>query len=271
MLSKLSRIVAVARRDPSEASVRLCQYFGRLFDRICVSRSRWVHELTPVDNVLTRLYEYAPSYLPQEHLLREIDKISRMLEDRIASATTAQSFGAENNADLRLATLCYAVCRLFAPSCVIETGVGYGVTTTAFLAALERGGHGELHSIELPPLAHGSEELVGCLVPASYRSTWTLYRGPSRRLLPELLRRLPAVEVFCHDSLHTRRNMLFEFNAVLTGRRGRLLLISDDVDANGAFAEVVRRYRAAYWAVVQEANKASCCGIAIFQCPPGLT
>ena len=40
--------------------------------------------------------------------------------------------------------LCYAMCRVLRPKIVVETGVGYGWTTTFILRALEKSGVGQL-------------------------------------------------------------------------------------------------------------------------------
>ena len=151
----------------------------------------------------------------------------RALLDRPASA-------AMHDADAGLPDFCYIICRALKPRVVVETGVGSGVTTSFILQALAANGEGHLWSIDLPPI--GAEQFAGSFVPQPLRSRWTLLRGRSRDLLPGLLGDLPAPDVFLHDSLHTTRNMTFEFNAAWQKMNAGGVLLSDDIHMSKAFA-----------------------------------
>jgi len=144
---------------------------------------------------------------------------------------------AGHDADAGLPDFCYVICRALRPRVVLETGVGSGVTTAFILQALAANGEGHLWSIDLPPI--GAEEFAGCFVPQHLRSRWTLLRGRSRDLLPGLLRELPAPDVFLHDSLHTTRNMTFEFNAGWQKMAAGGVLLSDDIHMSKAFARFI--------------------------------
>jgi Methyltransferase domain len=149
--------------------------------------------------------------------------------------------------DRVLGRLCYLACRRVRPSVVVETGVLYGNTSAYILEALAQNGAGVLHSVDLPPARDGSEDLVGCLVPERLRRRWRLYRGTSRRVLPRLLPSLSPVGLFVHDSLHTYRNMMWEFKAIDPYLADQAMIISDDVQTNAAFA---KSFKAWPWAVV---------------------
>jgi predicted O-methyltransferase YrrM len=144
---------------------------------------------------------------------------------------------AVHDADAGLPDFCYAISRALRPRVVVETGVGSGVTTAFILQALAANGDGHLWSIDLPPI--GAEEFAGSFVPQNLRSRWTLLRGRSRDLLPRLLRDLPAPDLFLHDSLHTARNMTFEFNAVWQKMAAGGALLSDDIHMSHAFARFI--------------------------------
>jgi hypothetical protein len=167
------------------------------------------------------------------------------------------------NADFTLARTCYAVCRMLKPTVVIETGVAYGVTSSFILAAMAENQHGQLYSIDLPPLSNDGDQFVGTLVPDELRSRWNLHRGTSRRLLPELLAKLPAVDVFIHDSLHTQRNILFELETVSPSLAHPAAVLVDDASDNTAFAEWTQRQNLDFSQVVQERAKSGLYGIAI--------
>jgi len=144
---------------------------------------------------------------------------------------------AMHDADAGLPDFCYVICRALRPRVVVETGVGSGVTTAFILQALAANGDGHLWSIDLPPI--GAEEYAGIFVPQHLRSRWTLLRGRSRDLLPPLLRDLPAPDLFLHDSLHTTRNMTFEFNAAWQKMAASSVLLSDDIHMSKAFARFI--------------------------------
>jgi len=161
----------------------------------------------------------------REHIASE-----RALLRRPASA-------ARHDADAGLPDFCYIICRALRPRVVVETGVGSGVTTSFILQALTINDEGHLWSIDLPPI--GAEQFAGSFVPQPLRSRWTLLRGRSRNLLPKLLIDLPAPDVFLHDSLHTTRNMTFEFNAAWQKMNAGGVLLSDDIHISKAFVSFI--------------------------------
>jgi predicted O-methyltransferase YrrM len=144
---------------------------------------------------------------------------------------------AMHDADAGLSDFCYVICRALRPRVVVETGVGSGVTTSFILQALAANDEGGLWSIDLPPI--GAEQFAGSFVPGPLRSRWTLLRGRSRDLLPRLLSDLPAPDVFLHDSLHTTRNMSFEFQAAWQKMNTGAVLLSDDIHMSKAFARFI--------------------------------
>jgi len=83
----------------------------------------------------------------------------------IADLRRRAPFRLSHNADYSLARLYYLVCRALRPEVVVETGVGYGVSSAFILKALEQNGGGILHSVDLPPLGRNADDFVGFLVP----------------------------------------------------------------------------------------------------------
>lgn len=161
----------------------------------------------------------------REHIASE-----RALLQRPASA-------AMHDADTDLSVFCYVICRALRPRNVVETGVGSGVTTSFILQALAANGEGHLWSIDLPPI--GAEQFAGSFVPQHLRTRWTLIRGRSRDVLPRLLQDFSAVDVFLHDSLHTTRNMTFEFQTAWQKLPAGGVLLSDDIHMSKAFARFI--------------------------------
>lgn len=122
------------------------------------------------------------------------------------------------------------------PSVVIETGVAMGFSTAVILAAMDVNQAGALHSIDLPPLQVNAAEFVGEVVADELRGRWTLHLGPSRTLLPGLVRSLAPFDLFVHDSDHSYAGQQEEYREVWPYLAGGACLISDDV-SNPAFVE----------------------------------
>lgn len=214
---------------------------------------------TPTDKTVgwedaLRSLEDAPGRAAEilaEPALLEIEGRTRRLLGEIRAS---DAFSQRWAADSLFARLCYLACRLATPETVVETGVAYGVSSAYILRALEQNGRGTLHSVDLPPLRREYERFWGVAVPEDLREGWRLHRGASRRVLPGLLRESGPVGLFVHDSLHTRRNMRREFDAVWPSLTPGGLLLADDVERNGAFADL-RRKDPALWRVVWDRER----------------
>jgi predicted O-methyltransferase YrrM len=147
------------------------------------------------------------------------------------------------------------------PQVVLETGVAFGVTSAFILAALRQNGQGMLHSIDLPPLARDADRFVGAAIPETLKPRWHLHRGSTRRLLPRTLHAVQAVDIFVHDSLHTYRNMSWEFDQVWPRLGPGGMIIADDIQGNSAFEELLSRDIEVH-AVIRERAKGSLFGVA---------
>ena len=170
-------------------------------------------------------------------------------------------FGLPHNGTATLGRLCYAVCRAMNASRVVETGVAYGVTSSYILQALADNDHGELISIDLPPLADKSEDFVGALVPAPLKRRWNLQIGSAQKVLPRALHRMGPIDVFVHDSLHTLAHMNWEFGNAMRALRDGGVLIADDIQGNQAFDRVLQHPRAGSWFAVRQEGKNALCGV----------
>ncbi len=148
----------------------------------------------------------------------------------------------------------YALVRRLRPEHVVETGVSSGVSSAHFLLALQKNGRGTLHSIDRPTLQRGRRftardspvalppgRATGWAVPDGLRADWDLRIGPSQRLLPELVRELPTVGLFLHDSLHTAGHLTFELETVRPKLSpGAVVLADNTVWTGRAFPRFAR-------------------------------
>jgi hypothetical protein len=134
----------------------------------------------------------------------------------------------------------YAIVRAVRPETIVETGVANGVSSAHVLLALHKNHQGTLHSIEIGDstyLPAGREP--GWVVPDWLRGRWKFHLGDAKQILPGLVRELPPLDLFTHDSLHTYEHMNFEFEQVFPFLRPGGLLIADDALWNAAFWDFV--------------------------------
>ena len=148
----------------------------------------------------------------------------------------------------------YAIVRLLRPSHVVETGVSSGGSSAYILLALRRNRHGTLHSIDQPlrqrrPQFDASESPValppgretGWAMPEHLRAGWDLRLGPSQQLLPALVRELPRLGIFLHDSLHTPTHLRFELETVRPKLAPGAIVLADNTAWTGkAFPRFAR-------------------------------
>ena len=247
-VESLINLALLLPRRPREFRDRVAAYADLGLERLrrgspSYETTKWPGVIEDIEAHLGRVTE-----ILDEPALEETEEDTRRLMKDIHGG---DPFSPRWAADSRFARLCYLVCRLISPSVVLETGVAYGVSSVFTLKALEENGRGMLHSVDLPPLRTEYERFWGVAVPDDLRGRWRLHRGSSARVLPRLLEEIGAVDLFVHDSLHTRRNMRREFDTVWPHLRNGALLLADDVERNRAFGELQQK-NPALWRVVQD-------------------
>jgi len=171
-------------------------------------------------------------------------------------ARVQQEAGLQGGVSVEDGVVLYGLVRALRPGHVIETGVAAGVSSSFIGAALIENGSGDLHSIELPSADSAGDMQDGSTYAWSRRGVgWAIPEeilrglGPRRTLiledvrtaLPTLLGRLPLVDVFFHDDLHTPDHMLWEFETVWPNLRSGGVLVADDV--NSGWVTFCRRHQ----------------------------
>jgi Methyltransferase domain len=154
------------------------------------------------------------------------------------------SFSGWDDGDAGLARAAWCVVRHTRPGVVVETGVARGLTTRVVLEALEANRCGRLYSVDLPPpLAKDRlTNEIGVAVTDELKGRWTLIEGSSRRRLPGLLRELGTIDMFIHDSRHTRRNITFELRLAWNALRQGGVILADDIHGTVAFEESIEAF-----------------------------
>lgn len=238
-------------QDPREFRDRMAAYADLFLDRLLQSRPGY--ETVGWEDALRELEPFLGGVesILREQALAEVEENARRL---LKSIRAEDPFLQKWAADSVLARCCYLVCRLLKPEVVLETGVAYGISSAFILRALEENGLGTLHSVDLPPLRREYERFWGIAVDKTLKKRWRVHRGASKQVLPELLGDLGAIDLFLHDSLHTRRNMRREFETVWPRLRRGGVILADDVERNRVFGEL-REKTTAYWRVVRDRER----------------
>jgi len=139
--------------------------------------------------------------------------------------------------------LLYAAVYLTNAASVVETGVAYGWSSLAILAAMADSGCAhtkQLISVDMPYPKMGNEAFVGIVVPDNLRRNWVLIREPDRRGLEKALACLKAPLDFCHyDSDKSWRGRKYAYPLLWGALKSGGIFISDDIQDNMAFAEFV--------------------------------
>ena len=159
------------------------------------------------------------------------------IEQMLATADPAEPY---YDADPVMARSLWCAVRHLQPRSVVETGVARGVTSRIILEALAGNSAGRLWSIDLPPLKEPWFGQSRSAVPQCLRADWQYVCGSARRILPRLLRRLGTIDLFVHDSLHTYNHMAFEFALARAHLSPIGMIVSDDINTNRAFREMVQ-------------------------------
>ncbi len=263
MFKKVLLLLCLLRRDRKEFVNRIVQYFEPKTDHYPDSAAEY--KIVHWEKALAGLQDFVRPDIErilQEDALKSIEKEIEYRSTDLLSRD--RPFELTMNADILLAKTCYLACRLLKPRTVLETGVAYGCNTSFILQALEKNGIGKLISIDLPPLGNQADKFVGFYVPETLKSRWHLHRGNSRSLLPEILSRSVKPSLFIHDSLHTYRNMKFEFGTVVGKLNLPAMIISDDIERNPAFFEVVGETNPTFHAYVKSEKKPGLFGVCFY-------
>jgi predicted O-methyltransferase YrrM len=227
-------------------------------------RPRPTYSSIPWESALARLEACLAIELTSYLAEPSLTDFESEMRDRVEHIHSPAPFPLHLTVDIAVARSAYAICRALRPAVVVETGVGYGLTSSFILQALSLNRHGHLSSVDLPPLWRNADSFVGSLVPDRLRVRWTLHRGASRRLLRRTLPLLGSVDLFIHDSLHSFSNMRAEFRMVTPALAPRAVVMADDIEGNGAFTEWVAHSKPTCAMAVCGRDKPSLFGVAVF-------
>lgn len=255
-LGKIKGVLDAFINNPLEAVLYIPEHVSR--------RNEFRPSYEPELDWEVRLHEWlgapwpCPLRMPLEVLWRDIATELQTKGLRFGRHT----YGQYSDAEISLGRAVWCTVLHHRPAVVVETGVARGVTSRIVLEALDRNARGHLWSIDLP---HPFERTLHTQTGAAVRGNagrWSYIEGSSRRRLPPLLRSVPGVDLFIHDSLHTARNTRFEMQQTLGALAPGGIMIVDDISTHQAFADFVRDFPTLQSLVCPHSDRAgSCFGI----------
>lgn len=155
------------------------------------------------------------------------------------AATSAVEMGGAADLDLL-----YAVVTLSGAHRVVETGVAFGWSSLAILAALQGRAKGALVSVDMPYPRRNNDAFVGIVVPDRFRSDWSLIRAPDRRGIKSALDHLGGeIDLAHYDSDKSYQGRAFGYAALWGALRPNGIFISDDIQDNFAFRDFVDEHQ----------------------------
>jgi predicted O-methyltransferase YrrM len=197
----------------------------RELPRLWRRRARKENEQEPFSMAFYSVWEAVPRFAAE---IKTSDFMVEMTRRR-AGYGTHGLMGA-----LDCATV-YALTRWQRPAVVVESGGFVGMSSAFILKAFVDEG---LTAAKLYSIEWNQDCPQGALVPEELRSHFVPLRGKVEDFVEG--NRLPAsIDMFLHDSSHSRWHMLWEFRKFWTRLRDRGLLVSHDVHLNAAFPEFV--------------------------------
>jgi len=131
----------------------------------------------------------------------------------------------------------FSICFFSQPELIIETGVAYGFSSSYILLALSLLKKGKLISIDVLLRNEHRPEKFGIAIPSELKKRQQLIIGKSTEELKKLLQEDTKIDIFLHDSLHTYKYMMEEYQIAWTFIKNHGFLVSDDVSDNNAFLD----------------------------------
>lgn len=152
-------------------------------------------------------------------------------------------------------SLIYAAIVLSGAKTIIETGVAYGWSSLAILAAMHDRDAARLFSVDMPYPKRNNEAFVGIVVPQNLRRNWTIIREPDRRGVEKAIARAGGMIDLCHyDSDKSYWGRQYAYPLLWDALRPGGIFISDDIQDNFAFKEFVEQKRVPF-ATVRSGGK----------------
>ena len=169
--------------------------------------------------------------------LRELYKVGEEIYSKIRQECKSWPYGGWGLQGTH--GILFLVVRKYKPKLIVETGIASGYSSAIILMAMKLNTFGRLISIDIDNAVSicGIVKEIGWLVPDLLKQAWTKTIGSSKERLSEIKE---PIDIFYHDSDHSKENMLSEFNWANAHLRKGGILVSDDIDWNSAWKDFLK-------------------------------
>lgn len=176
-----------------------------------------------------------------EELESHIENFARLKKNERRYQSVDNPYPIEFGLGKNVCRMLYYLVKFSEPDVIVETGVANGFSSSYLLLALDSLKKGKLISIDYLVMPWHTKEKVGQAIPQSLKIWHELIIGNSLIELEKLKTTVKQFDIFMHDSSHTYKHMIEEYQIVWPHLKNGGYLLSDDVSQNDAFLEFADR------------------------------
>ena len=166
-----------------------------------------------------------------------IDNFLNSKKKNLKFPSVEHPYPIEYGLDKNVGRLLYFLVKFVQPDVVVETGVANGLSSSYILLALDSLNKGRLISIDYLKMPWETKEKVGQAIPKQLKKRHELFTGNSLIELEKIKSGIKFFDIFLHDSSHTYKHMMKEYQIAWPYLNNGGFLLSDDVSQNDAFLE----------------------------------
>jgi len=143
--------------------------------------------------------------------------------------------------------LLFFLTRYLRPETVVETGVSAGLSTQAFLKAMQMNEKGRLYSSDFPLFRmENPEKNIGIMVDPKLKDRWELFLDGDKINLDKICGKISKIDLFHYDSDKRYSGRKRALNTVSKLFHPKTVIIFDDIQDNRHFADFIRERNAPF-------------------------
>ena len=144
----------------------------------------------------------------------------------------------------------YFITRIKKPEIIVETGVGVGFSSLAFLSAIEKNKLGYLYSSDLPYVRYeNSNKIIGYVVDEFFYKNWSLHTNGDSTNLKLILNEISHIDIFHYDSDKTYLGTKSAYHAIKSLLKDDSILVFDDLKDHTFFYDLIKTKTINNWGI----------------------
>jgi predicted O-methyltransferase YrrM len=186
-------------------------------------------------------------------LSKESFNISKLIKEESFKKLKKIKYDLGGSANL---TLLYFMTRFFKPKFILETGVGAGFSSYAFLKAIKKNKKGVLYSSDLPYFRiKNPKKFIGIVVPKILKNNcWNLYTEGDSTNIFNIKKKIKTFDLIHYDSDKSYLGRFFFFNKIKSMIKKNSIIIMDDLHNNIFFFDYIRKNKIINYKIIQNNN-----------------